>query len=358
MSKFLYKQIKEYLLQLVTDNKHVPHYKLPSENQIAVKFNTSRITAKRALTELQEEGYIYRIQGKGSFINTEKPDTKPKSTANFVCMLLPNIGSDFISTLVAGARRILKQNGYQLLLMSEKEDELVHANLVSSLVELGVKGIIVFPNNSARYNKDLLLLAFNKFPVVFVDRTLHNFDVSSVTSDHFDMSKKAVQHLIDRGCKDIGLITMPAEYGNSTSRRISGYERAHMENNMLIKTSNILYVTKDMPDLKKHIIDFLLANPQMDGLLSYGDIIGINVYSAIKASGIQVPKDMKIVFFDNEYKKYQDILPFSSTCIAQRGDTIGETAATLLIRYMKNHAVGNDKIMIESDIIEGESTRK
>jgi DNA-binding GntR family transcriptional regulator len=68
MSKFLYKQIKDYLLQLVTDNKNVPHYKLPSENQIAVKFNTSRITAKRALTELQEEGYIYRIQGKGSFL--------------------------------------------------------------------------------------------------------------------------------------------------------------------------------------------------------------------------------------------------------------------------------------------------
>jgi DNA-binding LacI/PurR family transcriptional regulator len=272
-------------------------------------------------------------------------------------MMLPNIGSDFISNIVSGARNVLKQNGYHLLLMSEREDELVSGNLVSSLVEMGVKGIIVFPNNSAHYNKDLLLLAFNKFPVVFIDRTLHNFDVSSVSSDHLNMSKKAVQLLIDKGCQNIGLITMPAEYGSSTARRISGYERAHMENNLLIKASNILYITKDMPDLKDRIIEFLQANPQLDGLLSYGDIIGINVYMALKTCGIQVPKDMKVIFFDNEYMNYQDILPFSATSIAQRSTEIGETAANLLIRYIKNHAIGNDKILIESDIIERESTR-
>jgi GntR family transcriptional regulator of arabinose operon len=357
MSKFLYKQIKEYLLQLITDNKRVPHYKLPSENQIAVKFNTSRITAKRALTELQEEGYIYRIQGKGSYINIEKAEVKPKSTADFVCLLLPNIGSDFISALVAGARNVLKQNGYHLLLMSEREDELVQGNLVSSLVELGVKGIIVFPNNSARYNKDLLLLAFNKFPVVFVDRTLHNIDVSSVSSDHLEMSKKAVQLLIDKGCQNIGLITMPADYGNSTARRISGYERAHMENNILIKSSNILYVTKYMPDLYERIQEFLQANPDLDGLLSYGDKIGINVYTAIKCLGIKVPDALKIIFFDNEYMNYQEILPFSSSSISQRSNEIGETAANLIIKYIKNHSIGNDKIMIDCDIIERESTR-
>ncbi|MGF7142658.1 GntR family transcriptional regulator of arabinose operon [Anaerotaenia torta] len=357
MSNFLYKQIKDHLLQLIADNRQVPHYKLPSENQLAMKFNTSRITAKRALTELQEEGYIYRYQGKGSYINTEKQNSKAEPSASFICMLLPNIGSNFISNIVSGARTVLKQNGYHLLLMSEREEDLLQDNLVSNLVELGVKGIIVFPNSSARYNKDLLLLAFNKFPVVFVDRTLHNIDVSSVSSDHLEMSKKAVQHLIDRDCKNIGLITVPAEYGSSSARRISGYERAHMENNLLIKSSNILYVTKDMPDLTERICEYFRTNPDLDGILSYGDIIGIHVYSAIRACGIGVPQDMKVIFFDNEYMNYQDILPFSSTCISQRSLEIGETAANLIIKYLKKHSIGNDKIMIDCDIIEKDSTR-
>jgi DNA-binding LacI/PurR family transcriptional regulator len=172
------------------------------------------------------------------------------------------------------------------------------------------------------------------------------------------MSKKAVQLLIDKGCKNIGLITMPADYGNSTARRITGYERAHMENNILIKSSNILYVTKDMSNLKDRIIDFLQTKPELDGLLSYGDVIGINVYNALKTCGIHVPEELKVIFFDNEYMNYQGILPFSSTCISQRSTEIGETAANLLIRYMKNHLVGNDKIMIEFDIIERASTGK
>ncbi len=67
MGKFLYQEIKDYLLGLIKEHKSEPHYQLPSENQLALKFATTRITAKRALTELQEEGYIYRVHGKGSF---------------------------------------------------------------------------------------------------------------------------------------------------------------------------------------------------------------------------------------------------------------------------------------------------
>lgn len=357
MSNFLYKQIKEYLLQLIKDNKEVPRYKLPSENQVAVKFNTSRITAKRAFTELQEEGYIYRMQGKGSFINQEKKNAEAKNSAEFVCLLLPNIGSNFISNLVKGVQKVLKEQGYHLLIMTEREDELSRNNLVSEIVDLGIKGIIIFPNNSAHYNKDLLLLAFNKFPVVFVDRTLHNIDVSSVSSDHQNMSKKAVQLLIDKGCTNIGLITMSPDYASSTARRIVGYEKAHMENNLLIKSSNILYIKKNAPDLKERIIEYLRENPDLDGILSYGDTIGIHVYMALDALHINVPKDMKIIFFDDEYKNYQDILPFTSTSIAQKSNEIGETAAKLLIKYMKNHSIGNEKIMIECDIIERESTQ-
>ncbi len=357
MSKFIYQQIKDYLLQIIEDNKNTPHYKLPSENQIALKFNTSRITAKRALVELQEEGYIERYKGKGSFINTEKKTVVQKASTNFICLILPNIHSDFISNIVNGTKEVLKQNGYNLLILSERANDLAQENLVNEIVNLGVKGIIVFPHNSASYNKDLLLLALNNFPIVFVDRSLSHIDVSSVCSDHIEMSKKAVQHLIDRQCKNIGLITVPADYGSSSQRRITGYERAHMENHILVKSSNILYVTKDTPNLKDKIKDFLLANPDLDGLLSYSDTIGLNVYKAIMECGIEVPKQLKVVFFDNEFTAYQDVLPFSSTCVAQRGDEIGKTAAKLLVRYIKNHTINNEKILIDCDIIEHNSTK-
>lgn len=61
----IYRQIEEFVKTLIEQNQHNPDYKLPSENQLASKFNASRITVKKALNNLQDAGIIYRMQEKG-----------------------------------------------------------------------------------------------------------------------------------------------------------------------------------------------------------------------------------------------------------------------------------------------------
>lgn len=357
MGKYLYEEIKEYLLKLIKANKEIPQYQLPSENQLALKFSTTRITAKRALTELQEEGYIYRVHGKGSFISPEASKNKELESTSFICMLLPNIESRFIARLVDGVKAHLEKHSYHLIILSESEAELTGHNLIRKIVDFGIKGIIVFPNSRARYNKDLLLLAFNKFPVVFVDRTLHDFDISAVTSDHIQMGRQGVQLLLDRGCKNIGFITRPPEYSSSIARRITGYERAHVENGMRILPKNIFYITKNDLNQVDSIYSFLTSNTTLDGLLSYGGQAGYNVYRAIKKAGIRVPEKMKVIFFDDEYSDFSDLLPFAPSCISQRGEELGRCSAELILNYIAKKTVANDKILLECDFIERESTK-
>lgn len=357
MGKYLYEEIKDYLLEIIKENRNTPHYKLPSENQIALKFSTTRITAKKALSDLQEAGYIYRIHGKGSFIQPEVQTRKDINAGDFICMMLPNIESRFIAEMVEGAKAVLCAAGYHLVLINESEQQIRSNTLITHLTTLGIKGIIVFPNSRARYNKDLLMLAFNKFPVVFVDRTLHDFDVSSVTSDHFQVSQKAVQLLIDRGCKNIGFITLPAEFSSSIARRISGYEKAHVANDRKICANHFLYITKQSENLTDTITQFLSSHPEIDGLLSYGGDIGFSVYRSIRSLGIQVPQQLKVVFFDDEYSNFADVLPFAPTCVAQRSFEIGRKAAELIADYIASKSIRIDKILIDCDIIERQSTK-
>lgn len=356
MAKYLYQEIKDYLLRLIKENQDTPNYQLPSENQLALKFSTTRLTAKRALTELQDEGYLYRIHGKGSFISPTVNGGEMMSD-DFICMLLPNIDSFFISRMVDGVRQTLRQHGYHLLLVCEKDSDQLNSKLIHHIVELGVKGIIVFPNSRARYNNDLLMLAFNKFPVVFVDRTLRDFDVSSVTSDHIAIAQQAVQLLFDRGCKKVCFISRPPEYSTSIARRITGYEKAHIENNRMILSGNRLYLAKEDPNQLESILQFLKNNPDMDGLLTYGGNIGYTIYRAVLKAGIRVPEDLKIVFFDDEYSAFSDLLPFSPTCVSQRSEEIGTQAAQLILRYIKTRKATIDKIFVDCDIIERDSTR-
>lgn len=356
MGKFLYQEVKDYLLKLIKEHKSEPHYRLPSENQLALKFSTTRITAKRALTELQDEGYIYRIHGKGSFIMPDISSNKELKTNDFICLLLPNIESRFIADIVSGARGYLQEHGYHLIILSESEQTLIEQNLISRIVDIGIKGIIVFPNSRASYNKDLLLLALNKFPVVFIDRTLQDLDISSVTSDHTEIGRKGAQLLFDRGCKNIGFITMPLENSSSIAERMRGYELAHLENEHRVKARNILYTSKNTINQTEQIYDFLMKKPSIDGLISYGGKVGFNLYRAIAKTGISVPKDLKVVFLDDEYAEFGDILPFSPTCITQHATELGLTAAKLILNYISKKSIVNDKVLLDCDIIEREST--
>lgn len=259
--------------------------------------------------------------------------------------------------MVDGVQKTLQEQGVHLLIVSEKDVDLQGGKLINHILELGVKGIIVFPSSRTRYNRDLLLLAFNQFPVVFVDRTLRDFDISSVTSDHIAISQRAVQMLFDRGCQRVGFISRPPEDSTSISRRITGYEKAHIENDRTILSRNRLYLEKGDPNKMEHILEFLNANKDMDGLLTYCASMGFQVYRAIMKAGIRVPDQMQVIFFDDEYTDFCDLLPFAPTCIAQRSEEIGIKAAQLILKYIKTKKVTIDKIYVDCDIIERDSTK-
>lgn len=75
-NKPLYNQIRDYLLEKITDGTYAPHSQIPSENELGELFQVSRITVRQALTQLQQEGFIFKVHGKGSFVS------KPKAFQN------------------------------------------------------------------------------------------------------------------------------------------------------------------------------------------------------------------------------------------------------------------------------------
>ncbi|MFM1652175.1 GntR family transcriptional regulator [Brevibacillus sp. B_LB10_24] len=60
--------IMDHLITDIQAGKYDPDDKLPSENELADLFRVPRITARKAYERLQELGYIYSKQGKGSFV--------------------------------------------------------------------------------------------------------------------------------------------------------------------------------------------------------------------------------------------------------------------------------------------------
>lgn len=67
-----YAIIKNHLLNLIESGELTPGDKVPSENELVNQFSVSRMTARRALTELQDDDVLIRTQGLGTFVADKK----------------------------------------------------------------------------------------------------------------------------------------------------------------------------------------------------------------------------------------------------------------------------------------------
>lgn len=67
----LYCQLMEILISDIRTNMHEED-QLPSEREICERFDVSRATVRQAMQEMEQEGYIYRSHGRGTFVAPQK----------------------------------------------------------------------------------------------------------------------------------------------------------------------------------------------------------------------------------------------------------------------------------------------
>ncbi|SIQ72190.1 histidine utilization repressor [Shewanella morhuae] len=65
-------EIKQYIIGCIESGEWEENARVPSENQLAELFTCSRMTARRALTELTDNGVLERSQGLGTFVAGRK----------------------------------------------------------------------------------------------------------------------------------------------------------------------------------------------------------------------------------------------------------------------------------------------
>lgn len=75
-AKPIYEQIKEGLRKLVVSNALAAGDKLPSVRELASQLAINPNTIQRAYKELENEGYIYTIVGKGTFVAENKSEVQ------------------------------------------------------------------------------------------------------------------------------------------------------------------------------------------------------------------------------------------------------------------------------------------
>ena len=67
----MYEQVKDGIRQAIMNGELKAHELMPSVRQLSADLNVSMITTKRAYADLEQEGLIYTVAGKGTFVKLE-----------------------------------------------------------------------------------------------------------------------------------------------------------------------------------------------------------------------------------------------------------------------------------------------
>lgn len=342
--QLLYINIKKYLLKLIDENKHIQNYKLPSENQLAVKFNASRISSKKALNLLQQEGIIYRIQGKGTFINNninlhkdnERINEYSINKNNLIALLIPGIGSRFNTNIIKGVKQHLEENNFKVILMITDSNQEKEKEYIKTVLDLNCKGIIIFPCDNQIYNPEILELSINKFPTVLVDRKLKGIEISYVASNHFKSAFNVTKYLVNNGHEKIGFISPAPKVASSILERIDGYEKA-LSSSIGFKDNLRLVISNEVEKRNEQIRNYLINHKNITAVISEGGNVGLDLIKNIYDLGLKCPEDIDIVLYDNEFDKYMDFLPCKPIIVEQNPYEIGNKAAQVVCELIKSN---------------------
>jgi GntR family transcriptional regulator len=63
-----YRQIAEILRQRISSGQYRADARIPTESELVEEFEVARTTARRAVSVLREEGLIYTVPARGSYV--------------------------------------------------------------------------------------------------------------------------------------------------------------------------------------------------------------------------------------------------------------------------------------------------
>lgn len=251
----LYERLRAYLLDEIRSGRLGPGDRIPSEMALAAQFKVSRITSKKALETLEHDGLIVRFRGKGSFVaeGIGGAITQPASVkgrppligregllAPTIGFVVPHWSDVFGSVMLLAIEERCSELGYSLVIKRSYGRRNVEDEAISTLVNLGARGLIMFPVHGQFYNDALLRIVLDGYPVVLVDRYMQGIAVNSIGTDNFTAARELTGLLIDRGHTNIAFLSLPPERTSSIEDRRQGFGAALRQANLRDDHTNLL----------------------------------------------------------------------------------------------------------------------
>lgn len=336
--------------------------KMPSEPQLVKQFNVSRPTIARAFLDLQREGLIERRAGSGTYV---RGPGEAAVSSRLLGLLIPGLGTTEIFELICGELASLARvNEYSLLWGAsphphrDTDTSMDHAQEVcQQFIERRVNGVFFAPYElipgAEQVNRRLCdRLQQAGIPVVLLDRDLKPFpnrsDLDLVGIDNVAGGYMLAEHLIKLGCRRLAFVARSFS-APTVDARIAGVREAMVRHRIEPAVNWVNH--GDPAELK--FVRSLIAGRTFDAFICANDHTAAVLLRSLEAAGIKVPRDVRVVGFDDV--RYATLISVPLTTVYQPCRDLATVAFRAMLERIADPALPARNFVLNPRLVVRES---
>ena len=308
----------------------------------------SRVINNRGYISEKTRNKVFEAMRELNYQPNEIARSLTKKKTNTIGIIVPHISHPYFSKLISNLENQASKKGYKIMLCNSKEEAEKEQEYLDMFKSNRVAGIVLCSGNV-----EASKINVGDTPIVLLEK---NFEEGylGIQCDNYKGGKIATEHLIDSGCKRLlhfsGVIgeDMPADYREKAFIDICEKEGIQY----FVKKCD-LSIYNDM-NYYKYIRDTLINLPKVDGIFASSDLIAAQVIQVCNELKINIPKDLKLVGFDDvDISKLT--IP-TITTIHQPITEMAKEAISFIDKKINNEKILNETIILEVKLIKRNSS--
>jgi LacI family transcriptional regulator len=257
------------------------------------------------------------------------------------------IGDGYSSSIIAGIENAARQRDYFFVTGVHRHDREMFDRYSRLLLQRGAEGIITLDFNLAHSLP---------VPAVAIPGHIDNEGVTNIVLDHHRAAELALQHLVELGHQKIAILRGHPESADS-HHRWNAVQQVAREIGLRLDAELVMQIdsTESSPGLGYPLGKRLVESKRpFTALFAYNDISAIGAIRAFQEAGLQVPRDVSVVGFDD--------IPGAAfhypslTTVRQPLRRMGEIAVETLVARIDGEKDWQREIAVQPEIVVREST--
>jgi DNA-binding LacI/PurR family transcriptional regulator len=326
----LYLQIQNLIQEEIAAGVLKPGASVYSEHELAAQLDVSRLTVRRAYSEMAKRRILYSIHGKGTFVSETALSAAPALRAATeqrgltIAVVFPEV-SHFFGPVLHALEEEARMRGMQINLVFNSSVRAENEALDRVLANNEIGGLIISPfrqTKSRNYQKYNEILRAG-IPTVMVGKPPFHLHFDSVYCDDVVATYDLITDLIARGHRRIVWLMDSAGDTEAVSERREGYLRAMDEAGA---EPDIYDLSADSTERK--LLEAASSSTRPTAICCDTDISAARIMNLLLANGVRVPDDVSLVGYDNY--DLCNTLPVPLSSIDQPKTKMGQGAFELL----------------------------